>query len=80
MPAVSLIFKEKNPINYEKDGFLWTKTIRKHYKFIDFLKDIIKDKCPKNLNIINLSDAKNVKTNSGSRGLYILTNMVLPFN
>ncbi|MBY9007825.1 MAG: hypothetical protein KGD63_13870 [Candidatus Lokiarchaeota archaeon] len=73
-------FKEKNPYYFEKDGFLWTKTVRKHYRFIDFLKEIVDMRIPKNTNLINISEADKTKTISGRRSLYILTHMVLPFS
>lgn len=74
-----LKFREKNQTSYEKDGFLWVDTERKHYRFIDFLEESINNKIPKNLEVINLSNSDEVKTISGKRTLYVLTTMVLPF-
>ena len=72
-------FIKKNPQYFEKDGFLWIKTIRGYSIFEDFLRDIIKDKIPDNLKIVNLSNSKEIKTLSGKRCLYVLLKMVLPF-
>ena len=72
-------FIKKNPQYFEKDGFLWIKTIRDYSFFGDFLRDITRDKIPDNLNIVNLSKSKETKTLSGKRCLYVLLNMVLPF-
>ncbi|MHA1274427.1 MAG: hypothetical protein ACTSQP_03935 [Promethearchaeota archaeon] len=71
-------FIEKNPNYIEKDGFLWTKTKRKYTNFKIFLKDFIKEKLPPNFRIINLSEAREVKTNSGKRTITVLKDMVLP--
>ncbi len=73
-------FKQKNPDYYEKEGFLWVKTERKHVNFIDFLIEFIKNKIPQNLHVINVSNAYNAITSSAKKALYVLKNMVLPFN
>jgi hypothetical protein len=70
---------KKNPTYFEKDGFLWVETIRDHSFFIDFLREIIRDKIPDNLKIVNLSNSKETKTLSGKRCLYVLLKMVLPY-
>ncbi|NVM16182.1 MAG: hypothetical protein HWN80_00595 [Candidatus Lokiarchaeota archaeon] len=72
-------FIKKNPLSFEKDGFLWVKTIRDYSSFPDFLKEIIRDKIPDNLKIVNLSNSKETKTISGKRCLYVLLKMVLPY-
>jgi len=72
-------FKEKNANYFEKDGFLWTKSKREYYKFLTFMTDKINKRIPENLKIINISNSKNVQTISGSRALYILDSMVLPY-
>jgi len=70
---------KKNPQYFEKDGFLWVKTIRDYSFFEDFLREIIRDKIPNNLKIVNISNAKEIKTVSGKRCVYVLLNMILPF-
>jgi len=72
-------FRKKNPQFFEKDGFLWVKTIRRYNLFEDFLRDLIRDKLPDNLKIVNFSNSKVSKTSSGKRCIYVLLNMVLPF-
>ena len=72
-------FKQKNRGFFEKDGYLWVKTIRDYYLFIDFLKNFITNKIPDNLRIVNLSNSKETMTRPGKRSIYVLTNMVLPF-
>jgi hypothetical protein len=70
---------KKNPQYFEKDGFLWVKTIRDYSIFIDFLRSIVRDKLPENLKIVNFSNSKGTTTLSGKRCIYVLLNMVLPF-
>ena len=72
-------FKRKNPKFFEKDGFLWVKTTRDYSSFFRFLKDLVRDKLPDNLKIVNVSNSKETKTSSGKRCLNVLLNMVLPF-
>ncbi|MFX1287567.1 MAG: hypothetical protein ACFFFY_03270 [Promethearchaeota archaeon] len=72
-------FIKKNPHYFEKDGFLWVKSIREYSSFQDFLRTIIKDKIPDNLRTVNVSNLKGIKTLSGKRSVYVLLNMVLPF-
>ncbi len=72
-------FKRKNPKYFQKDGFLWVESKREFNHFIDFLKNIVSERIPDNLEIKNLSIASKVKTLSGKRTLYLLENMVLPF-
>ncbi|MFX0059090.1 MAG: hypothetical protein ACFE85_03650 [Candidatus Hodarchaeota archaeon] len=72
-------FIKKNPDYFEKDNYLWVETKREYSLFINFLNDFIRNKVPENFEIINISQANNVKTSSGKRALYILTNLVLPF-
>ncbi len=73
-------FKRKNPDFFEKDGYLWIKTTRDYYIFLDYLKDFITNKIPDNLRIVNLSNSKETMTKSGKRSIYVLVNMVLPFS
>lgn len=72
-------FIKKNPDNFEKDGFLWVKSIRDYSFFEDFLKALIKDKIPDNLKIVNISNLTGATTLSGKRCIYVLLKMVLPF-
>jgi len=72
-------FIKKNPQYFERDGFLWVKSIRNYSLFKEFLRDFIRAKIPENLRIINLSNSKSIKTKSGKRCIYVLLNMVLPF-
>lgn len=72
-------FKKKNPHYFQKDGFLWVKTIRDYSIFIDFLKTLIRDKLPDNLKIINISNVRETKTMSARRCVFVLVKMVLPF-
>ena len=72
-------FIQKNPDFFEKDGYLWVKTIRDYYLFVEYLKNYITNKIPDNFRIINLSNSKKTATRSGKRSIYILVNMVLPF-
>ncbi len=72
-------FIQKNPDFFKKDGYLWVKTIRDYYLFVEYLKDFIKNKIPDNLRIVNLSNSKETMTRTGKRSIYILVNMVLPF-
>jgi len=72
-------FIKKNPQYFERDGFLWVKSIRDYSLFKEFLRDFIRAKIPENLRIINLSNSKSIKTKSGKRCIYVLLNMVLPF-
>lgn len=72
-------FKQKNPGCFEKDGYLWVKTIRDYDIFIDYFKNFITNKIPDNLRIVNLSNSKETVTRPGKRSIYVLVNMVLPF-
>ena len=72
-------FKQKNPGFFEKDGYLWVKTIRNYDIFKDYLKNFVTNKIPDNLRIVNLSNSKETVTRSGKRSIYVLVNMVLPF-
>jgi len=72
-------FKQKNHGFFEKDGYLWVKTLRDYDIFIDFFKNFIKNTLPDNLKIVNLSNSKETVTRSGKRSIYVLVNMVLPF-
>jgi len=72
-------FKQKNPGYFEKDGYLWIKTIRDYDLFIDFFKNFITNTIPDNLKVVNLSNSKETVTRSGKRSIYVLVNMVLPF-
>ncbi len=72
-------FKQKNPGCFEKDGYLWVKTIRDYDIFIDYLKNFVTNKIPDNLRIVNLSNSKETVTKPGKRSIYVLVNMVLPF-
>jgi len=72
-------FIKKNPQSFEKDGFLWVKSTRDYSLFKEFLRDFIRNKIPENLKIINISNSKGTKTNSGKRCIYVLLKMVLPF-
>ncbi|MBD3195795.1 MAG: hypothetical protein GF317_12105 [Candidatus Lokiarchaeota archaeon] len=73
-------FKEKNQNNFERDGFLWVKTKRNYSTFLEFLKNVISDKIPKSLELINASKSIDVSTSSGRKALYILVNYILPFS
>ncbi|MBN1215323.1 MAG: hypothetical protein JXA99_07740 [Candidatus Lokiarchaeota archaeon] len=73
-------FKEKNPNYYEKNGFLWVNSLRKHNFFLNFLKNIIEERIPDYLKIVNISQACDTKKNSGRRALFVLNHMVLPFS
>ena len=72
-------FIKKNPQYFEKDSFLWVEAVRDYSLFKNFLSNFISDKLPDNLRVVNLSNAKGVKTLSGKRSIYVLVNMVLPF-
>lgn len=72
-------FREKHKNTFARDGFLWVKTKRDYHTFIDFLKNKIKDRIPKSLNLRNVSRAINVQSASGKKALYVLEHMVLPF-
>ncbi len=71
-------FKRKNPTFFERDNYLWVESQREYTNFLKFVKDIVKNKIQENLEIINISEAFNVKTTSGKRTIYILKNMILP--
>lgn len=71
-------FKQKNPNFIERDNYLWVESQREYINFLKFVKDIVKIKIQENLEIINISEAFNVKTTSGKRTIYILKNMILP--
>ncbi|NVM43765.1 MAG: hypothetical protein HWN79_02520 [Candidatus Lokiarchaeota archaeon] len=72
-------FKKKNPSFFEKDGFLWVESIRDYSIFENFLRDLIRDKIPDNLRVVNISNSTGAKTMSGKRCIYVLLKMVLPF-
>jgi tRNA CCA-adding enzyme len=72
-------FKKKNPNHFVKDGFLWVESKRKYVNFLDFLKNMVIERIPENLDVLNISIALEAKTLSGKRTLYILENMILPF-
>ncbi len=72
-------FIEKNPLYFEKDGFLWIESIRDYSIFENFLSDLIRIKIPDNLKIVNISNPTGAKTLSGKRCIYVLLRMVLPF-
>ncbi len=74
----ALKFKKKNPTFIERDNYLWVESQRGYTNFLKFVKDIVKNKIQENLEIINISEAFNVKTTSGKRTIYILKNMILP--
>ena len=74
----ALKFKKKNPTFIERDNYLWVESQREYTNFLKFVKDIVKNKIQENLEIINISEAFNVKTTSGKRTIYILKNMILP--
>ena len=71
-------FIEKNPLYFEKDGFLWIESIRDYSIFENFLSDLIRIKIPDNLKIVNISNPTGAKTLSGKRCIYVLLRMVLP--
>jgi tRNA nucleotidyltransferase (CCA-adding enzyme) len=71
-------FKKKNTTFFERDNYLWVESQREYTNFLKFVKDIVKNKIQENLEIINISEAFNVKTTSGKRTIYILKNMILP--
>ncbi len=73
-------FKEKNPNYFEKNGFLWVNSLRKYHFFLDFLKDVVEERIPDYLQIVNISQACYIKRKSGRRALYVLNHMVLPFS
>ena len=72
-------FKQRNQDFFEKDGYLWVKTIRDYDIFKDYLNNFIINKIPDNLRIVNLSNSKETVTRSGKKSIYVLVNMVLPF-
>ncbi|MFX1366833.1 MAG: hypothetical protein ACFFCE_04475 [Promethearchaeota archaeon] len=72
-------FKKKNLNYFEKEGYLWVKTKRDFSDFSEFLKEIITNKIPDNLKIVNLSSAFNTITSSGKKAINILKKIVLPF-
>ncbi|MFX1417535.1 MAG: hypothetical protein ACFE9N_01300 [Promethearchaeota archaeon] len=72
-------FKKKNPEFFEKEGFLWVKTLREYYNFSNFLKEFVKDKIPDNLKIVNISTALNTINSIGKKAIHILKNIILPF-
>ncbi len=72
-------FKEKNPIFFEKNGYLWVDSRRDFTDFSSFLKSFVSDKIPDNLSIINLSEAIHTKTSTGKKAIYVLETMILPF-
>lgn len=73
-------FKNINKNYYIKDRYLWTETKRDCVDFFEFLKTFIKNKIPENLEIINISNSFECKTSSGKKAIYILKNMILPFD
>ncbi|MBD3216007.1 MAG: hypothetical protein GF311_25570 [Candidatus Lokiarchaeota archaeon] len=72
-------FKQKNPNYFVKNGYLWTETKRDYHRFNEFLSDTIQKRIPDNLDIVNISNSKYAKTNSGRKALYVLKNMILPY-
>ncbi|MEJ2294652.1 MAG: hypothetical protein P8Y23_07770 [Candidatus Lokiarchaeota archaeon] len=73
-------FKEKNPQFTIKDEYLWVETKREYCDFLSFLRDYLDANIPENFKIRNVSNMTSVKTNLAKKTLYILNNMVLPFN
>lgn len=71
-------FMEKNPNYIIKDGYLWVEDLHSHVNFLDFLKDFVPEKSPKNLKLLNISDAKNCITSPGKKALYLLDELILP--
>ncbi len=71
-------FKRKNPNYFEKDGYLWVKTIRDFNEFLVFLKDSVKNKIPENFRTVNLSPAYYAIKSSGKKAIYLLKNIILP--
>ena len=72
-------FKRKNPLWFEKSGYLFVEVIREFKEFSNFLKNFVEKKMPENFTINNISIAFNPKTISGKRTIHILKEMVLPF-
>ncbi len=72
-------FMEANPCYFEQNDQLWISQKRQFTSFLEFLISFC-SKIDSNLfDIINISRGKNVQTEIGSKCLYILQNMVLPF-
>ncbi len=71
-------FKKKNPMYFEKEGYLWVKTKRDFNNFSDFLNNYIKNNLPDNLDVKNVSKSFYTKSSSGKKTINILKNMVLP--
>jgi len=72
-------FKSKNSNYFERDGYLYVETPRKYLDFLAFLKEIIPQKAPENLEVKNISQSVGVKTLTGKKAIYILKEMVIPF-
>ncbi len=72
-------FKSKNPSYFEKNGHLWVETNRKYDKFLDFLKGNVPKNLPEYLVVVNISDINSVQSISGRKTIYILKNMIIPF-
>ncbi|UCC19698.1 MAG: hypothetical protein JSV62_00025 [Promethearchaeota archaeon] len=75
-----LNFKRKNPKSYVKDGFFWVETSREFSNFSDFLKDFVNGKISNNLQILNISKACKTLSSTGKKAIYLLKNIILPFN
>jgi len=73
-------FKKKNPECFEKEGYLWIETNREFSEFSVFLKEFVKNKILDNFNISNISSAFHTLSSSGKKAIYILKNMILPFD
>ncbi len=72
-------FKRKNPLWFEKSGYVFVEVIRKYKEFSNFLKDSIVGKIPENFIITNISKAFDSKTITGKKTIHILKEIVLPF-
>ncbi len=73
-------FKEKNPTFITEDDYLWVETERDYSDFLNYLRTYINNNIPENFQIKNISNAVEIQTSLAKKALYILVNMVLPFN
>ncbi|MFX1234327.1 MAG: hypothetical protein ACFFBY_07155 [Promethearchaeota archaeon] len=70
-------FKQKNPDFIKKDHYLWVKTKREYVDFLFFIKNFVKEKMPKNLEVTNVSISFEAKSRSAKRTIYVLKNYIL---
>ncbi|MFX1237418.1 MAG: hypothetical protein ACFFAS_19380 [Promethearchaeota archaeon] len=73
------IFKKKNRNYIEKNNYIWVESTREYVKFQEFLSEIVSNRIPDNLLILNIAKSGGITTSTGKKALFVLKNFVLPY-